>query len=258
MLLRVGRSHLAARSRQLRRPAEFLRNHAAGRRFGHEENLRCLTEKCRLCGIERGNAELGMSGVIDQNCVGLTGPIFWGDGVRGALFDASRVYRYSLWRRFCASTSPEEMAVFIGLNPSTADETDDDPTIRRCIGFAKRWGYGGLVMLNLFAYRATHSRQLKRAADPVGPRNDLAIRSVSATCGPVICCWGVHGTHRERDSIVLSQLRSARGRSISHLGLTKAGQPKHPLYLPACTRRIRWAVVRNQQAASHKSVSPYR
>lgn len=80
-----------------------------------------------------------------------------------------RTYRYELWRTWDES---KPYAMFIGLNPSTADETEDDPTIRRCINFAKTWGYGGLCMTNLFAYRATQPEDMKRASDPIGNKND--------------------------------------------------------------------------------------
>ena len=82
------------------------------------------------------------------------------------------------------------MIAFIGLNPSTADEINDDPTIRRCIGFARRWGFGGMYMLNVFAYRSTNPRELRAATDPVGPRNDAALLTTSRRCDMVVACWG--------------------------------------------------------------------
>lgn len=95
-------------------------------------------------------------------------------------FSEDRAFRYTLWREWdvdsltgCADDLPHghQFAQFIGLNPSTADETRDDPTIRRCIGFAKLWGYGALCMTNLFAFRATKPRDMRQAADPIGPEN---------------------------------------------------------------------------------------
>ena len=93
--------------------------------------------------------------------------LFDGAGMeKGARFSESRTHRYALWRIW---EKGAPMVMFVGLNPSTADETQDDPTIRRCIDFAKRWGYGGLYMLNIFAFRATNPKDMKAAADPVGP-----------------------------------------------------------------------------------------
>src|SRR5271157_168450 len=94
----------------------------------------------------------------------------------GATFSLCRTWRYKLWRRWSAAVP---MVTFIGLNPSTADEINDDPTVRRCLGFARRWGFGGMSMLNVFAYRSTNPRALRAATDPVGPRNGAALL---ATC----------------------------------------------------------------------------
>lgn len=147
-----------------------------------------------------------------------------------ARFSPCRTWRYELWRRW----GHAPVAAFIGLNPSTADETQDDPTIRRCIGFAKRWGYGGLVMLNLFAYRSTDPRGLKVAADPVGPENDETLLRVTAEAGCVIAAWGAHGALFGRDAAVRRLLAHL---TLDHLGLTKAGHPRHPLYLARSTPR---------------------
>jgi len=117
--------------------------------------------------------------------------------------------------------------MFIGLNPSTADETQDDPTIRRCIGFAKAWGFSALCMTNLFAYRATDPAVMKAEQFPIGgDENDLALRSLSESAGIVIAAWGVHGTHMERDAAVKKLVPN-----LQCLGTTKEGHPRHPLYL---------------------------
>ena len=143
-----------------------------------------------------------------------------------AMFSPCRTYRYSLKRTWDTSIPP---LVFIGLNPSTADETVDDPTIRRCIGFAKREGCGGLVMLNLFAFRSTDPKHMKTASDPVGPRNDAVL--MNACVGrTIVAAWGAHGTHRGRDTEVLRMLKDER---VFCLGLTQAKCPRHPLYLKA-------------------------
>jgi hypothetical protein len=148
-------------------------------------------------------------------------------------FSPCRTWRYWLSRTWDESRAP---LVVIGLNPSTADETTDDPTIRRCMGYAGAWGHGGLVMLNLFAFRATDPRDLK-AAHPnpgaVGPVNDYYL-SVATKDRRVLCAWGAHGTFLGRADTVVSFLWSGPApRDLVCLGTTKSGAPKHPLYLRA-------------------------
>lgn len=153
------------------------------------------------------------------------------DDERGATFSDDEVYRYALWRRWDRTLG---FVAFIGLNPSTADATKDDPTIRRCLRFARDWGYGGIEMLNLFALRATDPRALRRADDPVGPKNDRILRSTVALCSLVVCAWGAHGEYKGRDREVMGPVLG--GTRLYHLGLTNGGHPKHPLYLRADTR----------------------
>jgi len=138
-------------------------------------------------------------------------------------------YRYEL-RRVWDHDKP--LVAFCGLNPSTADADKDDPTIRRCIGFAKNWGHGGIVMVNLFAYRATNPQDMKQADDPIGPENDLFLQDTLHECQKRIACWGVHGSHLERNLVVATMLSP-----MQCLGVTKHGHPKHPLYLPKTTPR---------------------
>jgi hypothetical protein len=138
--------------------------------------------------------------------------------VGGATFSANGRYRYRLWRRWDRS---RPVVVFVMLNPSTADADKDDPTIRRCIGFARAWGYGGIEVVNLFAYRATLPRSLRAVDDPVGPENGRHIRRAVARADLVVLAWGAHA----RASRLLSLPRARC------LGLTRAGQPRHPLYL---------------------------
>ncbi len=147
-----------------------------------------------------------------------------------AVISACGSYRYLLTRQV---GSGSRTATFVMLNPSTADATNDDPTIRRCIGFARQWGCGRLAVLNLFAIRATDPADMKRAADPVGPENrDWFDRTLSVPdAGPVICAWGVHGEHRGQDQTVLGWL-AGYGFEPLALGVTRDGHPKHPLYLP--------------------------
>ena len=142
----------------------------------------------------------------------------------GAIFSDCRRYRYVLWRVW----DDEKATInFIGLNPSTADETTDDPTMRRCRQFARDWGYGGFLMTNLFAFRATEPAQLKIANDPVGAENDKWISQAAKDADRIIFVWGAHGSFRNRDKEVTMLL----GGNAYCLSLTKAGQPGHPLYL---------------------------
>lgn len=125
--------------------------------------------------------------------------------------------------------------MFIGLNPSTADEVQDDPTVRRCIRYAQSWGYGALCMANIFAYRATDPRIMMEAADPVGPDNDYQLVELAARASVIIAAWGVHGTFQGRGDAVRSMLPN-----LHYLRLTKDGSPAHPLYLPRTLVPIAW------------------
>lgn len=146
---------------------------------------------------------------------------------RSAAFSPCRRYRY----RLCRVWNPKLSSVmFVGLNPSTADEQDDDPTVRRCIGFARKWNFGGLILVNLFAYRSTNPSGLFAVADPVGPGNDKHIMAIARAAERVVLAWGTHGTLLDRDQHVLSLLPGAYC-----LGVTKEGHPKHPLYLAGNT-----------------------
>ena len=151
----------------------------------------------------------------------------------GATLSPCRTYRYDLWRSWIGG---EGYAMFVGLNPSTADETQDDPTIRRCVAFAKAWGYAGLCMTNLFAFRATDPEDMKRATDPVGPQNDLVLMERAACAGVVVAAWGVHGTYKNRARAVRMMLPK-----LYYLRLTKDGHPGHPLYLPKTLVPAEWA-----------------
>jgi hypothetical protein len=164
---------------------------------------------------------------------------YLGDGPSGAVFSANERYRFSLWRRWKEDVDRREMVAFIGLNPSTADETKDDPTIRRCRGFAKDWGYGGMMMLNIFAFRATDPEEMKAAFDPVGVGNDDALLDSSSKWGKIICCWGAHGGHLGRSERVQRRLVKYQIEAY-HLGLTQKGEPRHPLYLRADTKPVLW------------------
>jgi hypothetical protein len=120
--------------------------------------------------------------------------------------------------------------VFVGLNPSTADELQDDPTVRRCVGFTRKWNFGGLILVNLFAYRSTDPVGLLEADDPVGPGNDKYILASARAAKCVVLAWGTKGCLLDRDQHVLSLLPGAHC-----LGVTKDGHPRHPLYLAGNT-----------------------
>ena len=164
-----------------------------------------------------------------------TCPIWWGlkspeqpTGEEwGAAFSPCRTYRYDLWRVW----SPRGGKVaFIGLNPSTADEYTNDPTIRRCIGFAKKWGYGGMHMLNIFAYRATDPKVLKQWPTPAGPENDRFLYEIAKSSDLVVCAWGSHGEYLDR-GVEVAQYLTRSGIMLHCLKKTKGGHPGHPLYL---------------------------
>lgn len=145
-------------------------------------------------------------------------------------------YRYWLARAFDSETMKDPLVV-IGLNPSTADDKVDDPTIRRCVGFARSWGHDGLVMLNLFALRSTDPRALYEdpAVDAVGAENDRWLSVLTgAPVRTVLCAWGVGGRLLDRGKRVTLLLLDA-DRPLVCLGFTKDGHPKHPLYIPKTT-----------------------
>lgn len=148
-----------------------------------------------------------------------------------AVFSRCGRYRYRLTRFLGGAGSGR--VVFVMLNPSTADGDHDDPTIRRCVGFAKSWGLARLDVVNLFAWRATNPRALAVPADPIGPDNDREL--VEAFTSPglasrVICAWG-QSTARvvERQPAVIAMIRDC-GVEPEAFGLTRAGTPGHPLY----------------------------
>lgn len=122
---------------------------------------------------------------------------------------------------------------FIGLNPSTADETLDDPTIRRCIGFAKSWGYGAMCMTNLFAWRDTDPSKMKLVPHPIGEDNDEWLSEIATNAGLIVAAWGKDGSHLYR-GIKVKQLLP----NLHCFKLNKDGSPQHPLYLPKAMKPI--------------------
>lgn len=151
----------------------------------------------------------------------------------GAMFSPCLNYRYVLWRRIDID-SPTALMV-IGLNPSTADEREDDPTIRRCKDFARRWGHGMLYMLNLFAFRATDPKRMKAELYPVGPSNDLFLREYASKSHFHLAAWGAHGSWMGRSR----EVQPIIGKVLYCLKTTKSGEPAHPLYIPSSTMPFR-------------------
>lgn len=147
----------------------------------------------------------------------------------GALFSDCKQYRYHLWRRWDTSLP---VCNFLMLNPSTADDWRNDPTVERCEQRARFWKYGGLSVTNIFAFRATQPEDMLYAEDPIGPDNNRIILAEAQTCGIVICAWGNHGDHFQRNQYILFSLLYELRHKLHALGMTKAGNPQHPLYLP--------------------------
>ena len=156
-----------------------------------------------------------MQQLLFSDLADLTGAVIIGD------------YRYCLWRVWDLGLP---RALFIMLNPSSATETQDDATLRRCVSFAKSWSCGSVEITNLFAFRSTDPTMLSQVADPVGPENTTYIKQAIARAEVIVCAWGAHKSIGYRDIEVLQLLD---GREVHCLGCTKNGLPRHPLYVPA-------------------------
>ena len=152
--------------------------------------------------------------------------------VTSAELSTDQTYRYQLGRFWSGLGA---VATFIMLNPSTADAHVDDPTIRRCIGFAKSWGCGGLRVVNLYALRSTDPRNLWTHPDPVGPDNDICLGATamqtSGSGAPLVAAWGAHA----KADRVKQVLEILQGQRLQCLGVTKSGAPRHPLYIASAT-----------------------
>lgn len=155
-----------------------------------------------------------------------------------AVYSDCERFRYSLTRVWDPAGA---RVTFVMLNPSTATEVQNDPTVERCERRARAMGHGAFQVVNIFAYRATDPKDMRRAPDPVGPSNDTAILAGAEWAGRVICAWGTHGAHLQRGLAVQAMLRAA-GVTLHHLGLTKDGAPKHPLYIGYETQPMEWII----------------
>lgn len=158
-----------------------------------------------------------------------------GDTRSEAVYSECGVYRYRLSRDWGAGPR----IAFIMLNPSTASELRNDPTVARCEGRARRRGYGGFDVLNIFAFRATRPEDLRAAADPVGTANAETVLAVSSAAATVICGWGQHGAHLGQGPTVRGLLAAA-GIPLWHLGLTRDLHPRHPLYVANTVEPMPW------------------
>ncbi len=158
------------------------------------------------------------------------------EGRSTAVLSACGAYRYRLGRRW----GREAPLCFVMLNPSTADDNADDPTIRKCIGFAMRLGFGSIDVVNLFAYRATDPRELRRAGFQIGPHNDgwidIAVRETRRLGGEVVCAWGAHARGLARPAQVLDRIIRHAGVQPMVLERCADGTPSHPLMLPYTCR----------------------
>lgn len=158
-----------------------------------------------------------------------------GDAKSLAVYSDCEAYRYALTREW----APGRRLLVVMLNPSTATETANDPTVERCERRAWAMGFGGFRVVNLFAYRATDPRALRGVADPVGPDNDATLDQAAAWADTILCGWGGHGSLLGRDATVAAKLR-ATAHPLWHLGLTRQGQPKHPLYIAYDQQPVVW------------------
>ncbi len=159
-----------------------------------------------------------------------------GDAHSTAVYSACEAYRYLLTRVWDAGGTK---ALFVMLNPSTATERQNDPTVERCERRARVLGFGAFRVTNIFAYRATDPRVMRAQADAIGPGNDAAIADSAGWADYIICAWGSHGVYLGRGMQVAGQLRAAE-QPLHHLGLTQGGQPKHPLYIGYDTQPVVW------------------
>lgn len=161
-----------------------------------------------------------------------------GEEETGAAFSHCGQYRYSLWRMW---DHKKPRVLFLMLNPSTADEVKNDPTVERCQRRAVQWGFGGLYVGNIFALRSTDPQALYTHADPIsnpveptnapGQANNIALHAMTTLSGLVVCGWGEHGALRGRGREVLAMLRRREVKPHA-LRMNKSGQPAHPLYIP--------------------------
>jgi hypothetical protein len=159
------------------------------------------------------------------------------DAASVAVYSDCENYRYSLTRVW---DEKGRRVLFVMLNPSTATEVQNDPTVERCERRARALGFGAFRVCNIFAWRATDPKNMRAQGDPVGPENDATILAGCDWADEIVCAWGTHGAHRSRGPKV-ERLMRATGLPLTHLGLSKAGHPKHPLYIAYAVQPVGWA-----------------
>jgi len=176
--------------------------------------------------------------LTDDPSISIDAQSFLEMSVDGALFSEDRVYRYLLRREIWPQRTT---CLFIMLNPSTADESKNDPTITRCINFARHWGFGRLEVVNLFAYRATDPKELYsiERASAIGPDNPYHIKAAILEADRVVCAWGNHGLLHDR-GLRIRDVIIESGKFPLAFKITKKGQPIHPLYQKANADLIAW------------------
>ena len=182
--------------------------------------------------------------------LGLDGP------AANAVISPCRQYRYALSRRW----SPGERVIFVMLNPSTADAHEDNPTLRKCMAFARRWGFGGLWLGNLFAWRSWDPQTLKTATDPIGPHNDAALTWMAEDAATIVLAWGAGPGGAEITRLIEQRAETVQqlllrgpsnSRTLLHIGeATQAGHPRHPLYLAGNLELIPHGLVGAEQPRS--------
>lgn len=160
-----------------------------------------------------------------------------GDAASVAVYSECERYRYRLTRVWDTDSIRVN---FVMLNPSTATEVQNDPTVERCERRARTLGFGGFCVTNIFAWRDTDPKKMRAAKDPIGPENDSAILNAAEWADMVIAAWGTHGAHLERGAAVATLLHQ-QAKPVFHLGLSKHGHPRHPLYLPYTQKPELWA-----------------
>jgi hypothetical protein len=154
-----------------------------------------------------------------------------------AVYSRCEKYRYSLTRIWNEGL---QKITFIMLNPSTATEIQNDPTVERCEQRARSLGYGSFRVCNIFAWRDTDPKKMKLAYNPIGEFNDQVILESCLWADLILCAWGTHGNHLDRDQDLLSKIYITK-KDLYHLGLSKNGFPKHPLYISYAQKPLRWA-----------------
>lgn len=160
------------------------------------------------------------------------------DAPSTAIYSDCERYRYALTREWDTGGTKVH---FVMLNPSTATEVQNDPTVERCERRARALGHGAFRVTNIFAWRDTDPKKMRKAIDPIGPANDATILDGVMWADQTICAWGTHGEHLMRGPQMETALRATKA-PLFHLGLTKAGHPKHPLYIAYTQTPVLWTL----------------